>query len=236
MTTSCREVTYIIKEIKVNNIKIADSLSVNNELESIISPFRDEIKELEKVIGYSNESLSIRDGELESTLGNLIADILIEECNPVFNDLTTKNIDFSLFNYGGIRGTMNKGNITQHDLFTIMPFQNIAIVVKLNGSKILELLEYLNLENIAHPISGISIEFNQNEIKAIINGKDFNINKSYYVLTSNFLQEGGDKMIFFKEPEELHDLNLNIRDVLIYHIANKKMISSKLDNRIKRIK
>ena len=78
MTTSCREETYIIKEIKVNNIKIADSLSVNNELESIISPFRDEIKELEKVIGYSNESLSIRDGELESTLGNLIADILID--------------------------------------------------------------------------------------------------------------------------------------------------------------
>ena len=63
-----------------------------------------------------------------------------------------------------------------------------------------------------------------------------NINKSYYVLTSNFLQEGGDKMIFFKEPEELYDLNLNIRDVLIYHIANKKMISSKLDNRIKRIR
>jgi len=43
-------------------------------------------------------------------------------------------------------------------------------------------------------------------------------------------------MIFFKEPEELYDLNLNIRDVLIYHIANKKMISSKLDNRIKRIR
>mgnify|MGYP000023395711 CR=1 FL=1 len=48
MTTSCREETYIIKEIKVNNIKIADSLSVNNELESIISPFRDEIKKLEE--------------------------------------------------------------------------------------------------------------------------------------------------------------------------------------------
>ena len=97
---------------------------------------------------------------------------------------------------------MNKGNITQHDLFTIMPFQNIAIVVKLNGNKILELLEYLNLENIAHPISGISIEFNQNEIKAIINGKDFNINKSYYVFISFFLLK------FIKKNSDAFLLNL----------------------------
>ena len=114
--------------------------------------YKNEIKQLEEVIGYSNESLSVRDGELESTLGNLIADILIEVCNPVFNNLTKQNIDFSLFNYGGIRGTMNKGNITQHNMFTIMPFKNLATVVKLDGNKVLELLNYLNKENIAHPI------------------------------------------------------------------------------------
>ena len=68
--------------------------------------------------------------------------------------------------------------------------------------------------------------------KILINKRKFDKNKSYYVLTSNFLQEGGDKMTFFKDPLELYNLNLNLRDLLIKSIENKKTIESKLDNRI----
>ncbi|MBL6649145.1 MAG: 5'-nucleotidase C-terminal domain-containing protein, partial [Flavobacteriaceae bacterium] len=71
--------------------------------------------------------------------------------------------------------------------------------------------------------------------KIYINGEKFNKEKEYYVLTSNFLQEGGDNMTFFSDPIELHSLELNLRDVLIKHIKNKKIIVSKLDNRIERI-
>ena len=159
MIASCEKANYLLNDIQGNNIKISDSLITNNQLEYLIAPYRNELKRLEKVIGYSSQSLSVRDGKLESTLGNLIADILIEECNPVFKNISGKNIDFCLLNYGGIRGTMNKGNITQYDLFTIMPFENLATVVRLDGNKILELLKYLNKENIAHPVSGINIEF-----------------------------------------------------------------------------
>ena len=101
-----------------------------------------------------------------------------------------------------------------------------------DGNKILELLKYLNKENIAHPVSGINIEFENEKITTIIGGEEFDINKSYYVLTSNYLQEGGDKMNFFKDPIELHELNLNIRDILITNIKKRKSLSSKLDNRI----
>ena len=232
MFASCEKVNYVVSDVQGNNIKISDSLIIDNQLEQLIAPYRNELKRLEKVIGYSNQSLSVRDGELESTLGNLIADILMEECNPVFKNMSGKNIDFCLLNYGGIRGTMNRGNITQYDLFTIMPFKNFATVVKLNGNKILELLKYLSKENIAHPVSGINIEFNDEKITTIIGDKKFDINKSYYVLTSNYLQEGGDKMNFFKDPLKLIELNLNIRDILINNIKKRKSVSSKLDNRI----
>ena len=99
---------------------------------------------------------------------------------------------------------MNKGNITQYDLFTIMPFKNLATVVRLDGNKILELLKYLNKENIAHPVSGINIEFENEKITTIIGGEEFDIN----------------------------ELNLNIRDILITNIKKRKSLSSKLDNRI----
>ena len=73
---SCSNISYNISNVTFEeNIKIKDSI-IDPEIELIIKPFRDKIKTLEKIIGYSKESYSIRDGELESTLGNLIADIL----------------------------------------------------------------------------------------------------------------------------------------------------------------
>ena len=81
---SCNSVDHQIIDVRYENIKIYEPYSKNKDLEKLISPYREKLKELEKVLGYSAKSLSIRDGELESTLGNLIADILIEESNPVF--------------------------------------------------------------------------------------------------------------------------------------------------------
>ena len=230
---SCTNTGYTISKVSYeDNIKVLDSID-DIEIELIIKPFRDKIKTLEKTVGFSKESYSIRDGKLESTLGNLIADILYEESNPEFYKITSNNIDFALFNYGGVRGTLNKGEITQHDLFTIMPWKNLATVVKIKGEKVIDLVDYFNKENLAHPSTRLEIEFINKKIKKIlINKRKFDKNKSYYVLTSNFLQEGGDKMTFFKDPLELYNLNLNLRDLLIKSIENKKTIESKLDNRI----
>jgi 5'-nucleotidase len=237
LSFSCTNTSYNISNISFeDNIKIKDSI-IDSEIELIIKPYRNKIKKLKKVIGSSKESYSIRDGKLESTLGNLIADILYEECNPKFKEITSKNIDFALFNYGGVRGTLNKGDITQHDLFTIMPWKNLATVVKIKGEKVVDLINYFNNENLAHPSSKIEIEFFNKKVKKIlINKKEFESDKDYYVLTSNFLQEGGDKMIFFKDPLELYNLNLNLRELLIKSMTNKKLVESKLDNRIFRSK
>ena len=233
MLFSCVGENYKIQDSKGLNLRVVDSLNSNSELNLIISPFRDKIKDLEKTIGYSIKSLSVRDGMLESSLGNLIADILIEESKPIFKNITSEDIDFCLLNYGGIRGTLNKGVITQYDIFTIMPFENTSTVVELSGEKVLELVNYLKNEQKAHPVSGIKIEFKDDKIiNILINNKKFNINNTYYVLTSNFLQEGGDKMMFFKDPLELFSLKTNIRDVLINFIVKTDTIVSNKDNRI----
>jgi 5'-nucleotidase len=118
-----------------------------------------------------------------------------------------------------------------------MPFNNLSTVVKISGNKVQELFQYLNNDNKQHPVSGLKIIFNQKKIQnVLIQNKKFNINKSYYVLTSNFLQEGGDKMDFFINPLELYNLETNMREVVIKHITMKKKIEVKLDNRIQRIK
>ena len=118
-----------------------------------------------------------------------------------------------------------------------MPWKNLATVVKIKGEKVVDLINYFNNENLAHPSSKIEIEFFNKKVKNIlINKKEFESDKDYYVLTSNFLQEGGDKMNFFKDPLELYNLNLNLRELLIKSMTNKKLVESKLDNRIFRSK
>ena len=233
---SCNNYNYQINNINGENIIVLDSIVKNEKIDKLIYPYRKKITDLQKVIGYSKKSLSVRDGILESSLGNLLADILIEESNPVFTKISSKKIDFCLLNFGGIRANLNKGQITQHNLFTIMPFNNTSTVVKLSGEKVLELIQYINKEKLAHPVSGIKIEFKGNKInKVLIRNKKFNIDNTYYILTSNFLQEGGDKMDFFKNPLEIYSLKTNIRDVLINYIMKKDTIVSKTDNRITRL-
>ena len=114
--------------------------------------------------------------------------------------------------------------ISSFTIFGIsIPFNNLSTVVKISGNKVQELFQYLNNDNKQHPVSGLKIIFNQKKIQnALIQNKKFNINKSYYVLTSNFLQEGGDKMDFFINPLELYNLETNIREVVIKHITMKK--------------
>ena len=75
-----------ISKISSQNIKVDDFQATNNELEELIKPYKKEIIKLQKKIGFSTKSLSIRDGELESTLGNLIADVLLEESNNLFEN------------------------------------------------------------------------------------------------------------------------------------------------------
>ena len=87
------------------------------------------------------------------------------------------------------------------------------------------------------PSAGLEIVFKNNDTTEIkIKQKRFDVSKNYYVLTSNFLQEGGDKMVFFANPIELYSLDLNLREVLIKYIQSKKEIIGKLDNRIIRLK
>ena len=156
---SCAETNHKIVKVSINkNISITDTIN-NVEIEKIIIPYRNKIKSLEQVIGFSEASYSIRDSELESTLGNLIADILYKECNYEFKKINSREIDFALFNYGGIRSTLNEGEITQHNLFTIMPWKNVATVVKIDGQKVIDLIDYIDSENLAHPSSKLNIKF-----------------------------------------------------------------------------
>ena len=61
-----------------------------------------------------------------------------------------------IFNHGGIRSIIPKGNVTTRTAFEIMPFENSVVVIALKGEQILEMVNYIITDKKPHPLSGIT--------------------------------------------------------------------------------
>ena len=205
------------------------------EIEEFIKPYREKVEgEMNTVLSYTEKDLVRTDGELESSLGNLMADLCFKRANPVFSSRTSKNIDFALFNYGGIRAGITKGGIKTENAFQLMPFENSLVVVELTSEKIKELVKYLINGKRAHPLSKqINLTITKIGYNLTINKKPIEDSKTYFVLTSDYLQNGGDHMNFFKNPVSIVNLDYKLRNAIIDYFKETDTIQVKLDGRFR---
>ncbi|MFD1005560.1 5'-nucleotidase C-terminal domain-containing protein [Winogradskyella aquimaris] len=234
---SCKDVP---NRIEGNRLDINENITANKEIEDFISPYRNNVnKNLDSIISYAPETYSKTDGELNTAIGNFMADAVFSESNPIFYKRTGKNIDFVLLNHGGIRAIISEGNITTRTAYEVMPFENSVVVVALNGTQINKLLDYLSKAKRAHPVSNqieLTLDENFNIKKALISGQPVSETKTYYVATNDYLYNGGDRMTFFQPNDSLYTLDYKIRNVLIDHFKKVDTIRPKIDNRFTKLK
>lgn len=230
---SCKP-TISYDKIEGKQIAITDSLTVDKNIEAFIKPYREHVNSnLDSVLSYAVDTYSKSDGYLNTAIGNFIADVMFEQANPIFKKRTGKEIDFVLLNHGGIRAIISKGNITTRTAFEVMPFENAIIVTKLKGEQVKELLDYLVEAKRAHPISKLKIELDTegNLKNALINAQPIDYTKSYYVLTNDYLMNGGDRMDFFQQRETEYVLDYKIRNALIDYFSKTDTIQPVRDDR-----
>lgn len=234
---SCKENNIGLKQIKGNLVEVNQQLNVDSSYIKIIEPYKAELQhEINRVLCYNPITLSRKESDLESSLGNIYADICFERADSIFNNKTGESIDFALFNYGGIRNVIPKGNITVKNIFELMPFENKLVIVKLTGSQTKNLFSYLEERKEAHPISQLRLEMKNEKLsKILIQNKTFDPSKDYYVLTHDYLQHGGDKMIFFKDPKSLFNTEYKVRDAIIDYLKGIDTLQTKLDGRFIKI-
>jgi len=232
-TIACQKSKTTLYKIEAKQLITDSTLVEEQKISDIIAPYKKHLNEqLDAPLSTTPVDLTRVDGKLESSLGNLMADICFEQANPVFKKQKNKTIDFVLFNYGGIRAPIPKGNITARNAFEVMPFENELVITELSGKKIKELLNYLFINKKAHPISRLRLKLNTTTYQDVtIKKMDFDETKNYFVLTSDYLQEGGDKMNFFKNPISLHKTGYKIRTALIDYFKKTDSIIPNLDNR-----
>lgn len=231
---SCAEKKYHITRIEGKEIAVTDKNSEVAEIENFIKPYRDNIdKDLSLVLANAPETID-KSGEWQTPMGNFLSDITFDKSNKIFQLREKKSIDICLLNHGGIRTIIPKGDVTARNAFEIMPFENSAFVIGLKGEQIMEMVNYIITEKKPHPLKGLTFTIGKdNQPKNIVvNGQALENDKIYYVVTSDYLVNGGDNMLFFKKSVEKYDLDYKLRNIIIDYFKENKTITANKDTRI----
>ena len=184
----------------------------------------------------------------ETNMGDLITDAMMWaiKTNAPSVDMTNA---VAITNGGGIRAAIKKGDITKKDINTVLPFGNTLAVVYVKGSELLEALEastYCTPESVGGfpQFAGMEVELNiapkydknakeypgseyfgPKSINRItiksINGKAFDPNATYAVITNNFMAAGGDTYYAFAAAKEQFDTGLPLDEILMEYITTE---------------
>ncbi len=149
-----------------------------------------------RLIGVAQTAITTTENAAgESALGNLIADA----------QRTATNAQFAFMNPGGIRASLDAGEVLWGELFAIQPFANDLVSMDLTGAQIDLLLEQQWIDQ--NPprilkISGLSYTWDAarpiGERVIEIRDADGNVlgaTTTYRVTVNSFLASGGDKFL-----------------------------------------
>lgn len=225
------------KLVKANRAEynINKELAVDSAIIRTYLPYKAQlVAEMSKIIGHSAAQMSKKSSDTlpESLLSNFFSDAVLEQALKY-----DKDIDFALpSTKGGLRVDFPKGNVTVSNVFELMPFENQLIVFTLKGTDVQQVLDYIASKN-GQPVARLQMKIvDMKPADVLINGEPFDVNKTYRVLTSDYIGEGGDNVPAFWNAIDKKVIGLKVRDALMNYVketeAAGKIINPKLDGRI----
>ena len=197
--------------------------------------------------GDDKGAIGNRNGE--TNLGDLITDAMLWKAMTDINlNVDLRNV-VAITNGGGIRASINKGDVTKKDINTVLPFGNTLSVVYVTGDKLLEALEastycsptpvggFPQVAGMTFAISA-NVKYDANEntypgstyygpntIKRVdileVNGLPFDPDATYAIVTNNFSAAGGDTYYTFAASEINIDTGLPLDEVVMEYITKE---------------
>ena len=178
----------------------------------------------------------------ESDLSNLVADILIWASKD-YNEEPV----LAIYNMGGIRADLTKGEITYGDVLDVAPFENKICFTTLTGEKMMELFQqiaYRGGEGVSKGVELVIKMDANNEhgelISARLHGKEINPTADYRVATLDYLLEGNDGMPALGEGKDVvapAAASNNTRFLIMNYFRDKQsrgeIVDAQVEGRIK---
>lgn len=209
--------------------------SVDSSIYKEILPYKSKVDEaMDAVLATSD--MAFEKKMPEGTLGNFAADACLQESQKLYYPSDNIPISFCFLNNGGLRASLPKGKITKRNVFELMPFENELAVLTLSGENTKKLIDFIVAKG-GMPVSGISIKIKDStNASTSIGNEAFDKNKNYKVVTSDYLANGGDNLLFLKDATNKEVIGLKVRDAIINYLqrlnAEGKTIHSQIEGRI----
>lgn len=189
------EVIYSLVDI---DSKLDAAASQYTSLQSWLAPFKHGVDSLmNNPVGQSvrfmkNDSWAAQ---------NWICDAVMQ----IIPKLTKQRAQFAIMNKGGIRVDMPKGVVTEGLLGSMFPFDNRFVILNITGKDLLEALKVMAYRDGDAVSKELKVAYNAKKeiVSAKLNGKEIKPNKTYQMLTIDFLANGGDYLNSFKNCERL---------------------------------
>ncbi len=132
----------------------------------------------------------------ESDLSNLVSDILVWAAK----DYGEQPV-LGIYNMGGIRADLVKGDVTYEDVLSIAPFENKICFITLTGEKMMDLFRQIARRGGEGVSKGTELVISDDGelLSARLHGEDIDSDEEYRIATINYLIEGNDGMPALKE-------------------------------------
>lgn len=168
----------------------------------------------------------------ETNLSNLITNAM----------LAASGADMAITNGGGIRASIDVGDITMQEIITVLPFGNYVVVKEYTGAQILAALEhgtasYPAVAGSFPQVAGVTytLDLNEEAGKRVtdvkINGSALDLDKTYKVATNDFMAVGGDGYTMLKEGNLIVELP-GLDEVLIEYVKGLESIPAAVQSRM----
>ncbi|MEM8665379.1 MAG: 5'-nucleotidase C-terminal domain-containing protein, partial [Pseudomonadota bacterium] len=210
-----------------NPILLDASVTPDPDMAARVAELAKPLDEIRKeVVGIAAEAI---DGSRETCraqecpMGNLVADAMLER-------VAGQGVSIAIQNGGGLRASIDAGDITMGDVLTVLPFQNTLATFELSGQGIVAALEngvsaieegggrFPQVAGLRY-VADTSVEPNGGRIQKVeVKNADgwapIDLMATYKVVTNNFMRQGGDGYAIFETGENAYDYGPGLEVVL----------------------
>ncbi len=236
-TSACKS-HYRISDIRYTRILIDNRLDATPDPDAadLLRPYKEKVDSvMSPVVGSVDHDMSSE--RPESELSNLLSDILVWAGKNYHEQPV-----LGIYNMGGIRASLSKGQVTYGDILDIAPFENKICFMTLTGEALTELLTQIAArggEGISH---GTEIMMNKDLklISARLHGNEIDPKGSYRIATIDYLAQGNDGLQAFKKGTKVvapKESSNNLRFIIMEYFKEKaskgETVSAKVEGRIR---
>jgi 5'-nucleotidase / UDP-sugar diphosphatase len=193
----------------------------------------------QRVVANTAEAIDGERGScraMECAMGNIIADAMLDRVKD-------QGIQIAIQNGGGIRASIDAGDVTMGEVLTVLPFQNTLSTFQVSGETIIAALENgvsQHEEGAGRfpQVAGMTYAFDVSKepgsriSDVMVGGAPIDPAKMYGVVSNNYVRNGGDGYKMFRDAMNAYDYGPDLADVTAEYMAKMGPVKPMLDGRI----